>query len=97
MTPEEVRSVVKAVLEEEGIRRAAQSDDAVIKAVATILTGFGLEEDDQREMQADFSHLRRWRKSVEQAQSLTFKVVITALISGLVGALWLGFKASLGK
>ena len=46
---------------------------------------------------ADLLHLRKWRKSVEQAQSLTFKVVFTAIISGIVGAIWLGFKSSLGK
>ncbi len=97
MTPEEVRSVVAAVLEEEGNRRGAQTDEVVMKAVATILTGFGIEEEDRKELQADLSHLRRWRKSVEQAQSMTFKVVVMAIISGLVGAIWLGFKASLGK
>lgn len=97
MTPEEVRSVVAAVLEEESKRRGAQMDEVVMKAVATILIGFGIKEDDQIELQADFSHLRRWRKSVEQAQSLTFKVVFTAIVTGFVGAIWLGFKASIGK
>jgi len=49
------------------------------------------------EMRADFLHLRRWRKSVEQAQSYTFKAVITIIVSGLVGAVWLGIKVMLGK
>jgi phage terminase large subunit len=49
------------------------------------------------EMRADFQHLRRWRKSVEQAQSYTFKAVITIIVSGLVGAVWLGVKVMLGK
>lgn len=97
MTPEEIREVVGAVLEEESKRRGAQLDEVVMKAVATILTGFGIKEADQIELQADFSHLRRWRKSVEQAQSLTFKMIFTAIMGGLIGAVWLGFKASLGK
>jgi hypothetical protein len=97
MTPEEVRAVVGAVLEEESKRRGAQMDEVVMKAVATILIGFGIKESDQIELQADFSHLRRWRKSVEQAQSLTFKMMLTAIISGIVGAIWLGFKSVLGK
>jgi hypothetical protein len=46
---------------------------------------------------ADFQHLRRWRKSVEQAQSYTFKAVITVIVTGLVGAVWLGIKVMLGK
>jgi ABC-type transporter Mla maintaining outer membrane lipid asymmetry permease subunit MlaE len=49
------------------------------------------------EMRADFQHLRRWRKSVEQAQSYTFKAVITIIVTGFVGAVWLGLKVMLGK
>ncbi len=49
------------------------------------------------EMRADFQHLRRWRKSVEQAQSYTFKAVITIIVTGFVGAVWLGVKVMLGK
>ncbi len=49
------------------------------------------------EMRADFQHLRRWRKSVEQAQSYTFKAVITVIVAGLLGAVWLGIKVMLGK
>jgi hypothetical protein len=48
-------------------------------------------------MRADFQHLRRWRKSVEQAQSYTFKAVIAIIVSGFVGAVWLGVKVMLGK
>jgi hypothetical protein len=49
------------------------------------------------EMRADFQHLRRWRKSAEQAQSYTFKAVITVIVTGFVGAVWLGIKVMLGK
>ena len=49
------------------------------------------------ELRADFQHLRRWRKSVEQAQSYTFKAAITIIVAGFVGAIWLGVKVMLGK
>ena len=49
------------------------------------------------ELRADFQHLRRWRKSVEQAQSYTFKAVITIIVTGFLGAVWLGIKTTLGK
>ena len=49
------------------------------------------------ELRADFQHLRRWRKSVEQAQSYTFKAVITVIVTGFVGAVWLGVKVMLGR
>ena len=48
-------------------------------------------------MRADFQHLRRWRKSVEQAQSYTFKAVITIIVAGFLGAVWLGIKVMLGR
>jgi hypothetical protein len=35
----------------------------VLRAIATILTSFGMEEEDRRELRADFQHLRRWRES----------------------------------
>lgn len=97
MTPEEVQTVVRAVLEEESVRRGAALDEVVLKAVATILTSFGIEEDDRKELQADFIHLRKWRRSVEKAQSLTFKAALTVIVTGALGAMWLGFKALLGK
>jgi hypothetical protein len=69
----------------------------VLKTVATILSSFGLEDEDRRELRADLQHLRRWRKSVEQAQSYTFKAVISVIATGFVGAVWLGIKSTLGK
>ena len=88
--------VVEAVAEQQRLRQE-DIDAVVMKAVATTLTSFGIEEDDRRELRADFQHLRRWRRSVEQAQSYTFKAVITVIVTGFVGAVWLGIKATLGK
>jgi len=97
MTKEEIQEIVAATLEEESKRRGAAMDEVVLKAVATILTSFGIEEDDRKELQADFIHLRKWRKSVEQAQSLTFKTIVGVIVTGAIGAFWLGFKTILGK
>lgn len=97
MTPAEVQAVVRAVLEEESVRRGAALDEVVLKAVATILTSFGIEEDDRKELQADFIHLRKWRRSVEQVQNLSFITAIAAIVTGAVGAVWLGIKVLLAK
>ena len=69
----------------------------VAKTITATLSRFGIEEGDHKELMADLSHLRRWRKSVEQAQSYSFKIVITTIVSGVVGAFWLGFQAMLHK
>nr|WP_249137546.1 hypothetical protein [Bradyrhizobium canariense] len=75
----------------------ASIDAIVLKTVASVLASFGIEDDDRKELRADFQHLRRWRTSVEQAQSYTFKAVITVIATGLMGAVWLGVKVVLGK
>ena len=93
----DVRAIVAETLAEQQRLRQEDIDAVVLKAVATTLTSFGIEEDDRRELRADFQHLRRWRRSVEQAQSYTFKAVITVIVTGFVGAVWLGIKATLGK
>ena len=97
MTESEIKQVVQAVLDAENEKHAANLDDVVLKAVATILTSFGIDEEDRKELKADFVHLRKWRLSVEQAQSYTFKAVITVIATGFVGAVWMGIKAALGK
>ncbi len=97
MSDEHIRAVVAETLAEQQRLHHGDVDAAVLRTIATILISFGIEEDDRQEVRADFQHLRRWRKSVEQAQSYTFKAVITVIVTGFVGAVWLGVKVMLGK
>jgi hypothetical protein len=97
MRNEEIRAVVAETLAEQQRLRSDDIDAVVLRTISTILTSFGIEEQDRNELRADFQHLRRWRRSVEQAQSYTFKVVISVIVTGVVGALWLGAKVMLGK
>ena len=97
MQAQEIKVIVAEVLAEQKRLHNNEVDEVVLRTIATILTSFGIEEEDRVEIRADFIHLRKWRKSVEAAQGLTFKVVVTALMTGFIGAVWLGFKAILGK
>jgi hypothetical protein len=97
MTPEQIKAVVHDVLSEQRILNKADLDDIAAKTILGIMSTFGIEEDDRKEVKADFQHLRRWRKSVEQAQTYTFKAVITVIVGGFLGAIWLGFKVMMGK
>jgi hypothetical protein len=94
---EEVRAIVAETLAEQQRLEREDIDAIVFKAIATTLMSFGIEEGDRRELRADLQHLRRWRKSVEQAQGFTFKAVITVIVTGFVGAVWLGVKIMLAK
>ena len=97
-TPDdEIRAIVAETLAEQHRLQQDSIDAIVLKAVASVLASFGIEDDDRKEVRADFQHLRRWRKSVEQAQSYTFKAVITVIATGLMGAVWLGVKVVLSK
>ncbi|MCS3690966.1 hypothetical protein ABIF26_006473 [Bradyrhizobium elkanii] len=75
----------------------AEIKTVVETTVSNVLANLGLDAQDRKELQADLIHLRKWRKSVEQAQSYTFKAVITVIATGFVGAVWMGIKTALGK
>ena len=92
-----IRAVVIETLCEQQRSHHGDIEAVVDRAITTVLTSFGIEEDDRRELRADFQHLRRWRKSVEHAQSYTFKAVITIIVAGFLGAIWLGAKSMLGR
>lgn len=97
VSADEVKAIVSAVLAEQKRLHEDDLDEVVLRTLTTLLTSFGMDETDRTELRADLVHLRRWRKSVESAQGMTFKVVVGAIVSGLVGATWLGIKALLGK
>jgi len=97
MQEQEIREVVSEVLAEQKRLHNSDIDEVVLKTLATILTSFGIEEEDRVELRADLQHLRRWRKSIEQAQGYTFKIVVTSIVGGFIGAVWLGFKTLMGK
>ena len=97
MPDDEIRAIVAEKLAEQQRLQQESIDAFVLKAVASVLTSFGIEHDDRKELRADLQHVRRWRKSVEQAQSYTFKAVITVIATGLMGAVLLGVRVVLGK
>jgi uncharacterized FAD-dependent dehydrogenase len=95
MHDHDVKAIIAEVLAEQKRLYGTETEEAVQRTISTILTSFGIEEEDRAELRADFIHLRKWRKSVEQAQSLTIKAMITVIITGAAGAVWLGIKTIL--
>jgi hypothetical protein len=97
MPDDEIRAIVAETLAEQHRLQQANIDAIVLRTVASVLASFGIEDDDRKELRADFQHLRRWRTSVEQAQSYTLKAVITMIATGLMGVVGLSVKVLLGK
>jgi hypothetical protein len=93
----EIKSVVREVFAEQREGPSAIIDETMVKTVEASLTSFVIYDEDRKEMLADFQYLRRWRERMEQVQSCAFKAIVTVIVTGFVGAVWLGVKAMLGK
>jgi hypothetical protein len=68
MQEHEIKRVVAEVLAEQHSLHSNEVDTVALKTISIILTSFGIEEEDRKELRADFQHLRKWRKSVEQVE-----------------------------
>lgn len=97
MPDDEIRAIVAETLAEQQRLQQDSIDAIVLKAVASVLASFGIEDDDRKEVRADFQHLRRFRKSHEQVERVGWTAAITMMVTAFGTALWLGIKASLGK
>jgi hypothetical protein len=74
------------------VHRDEVLEEIIKKAVVQTLSTIGIDVSDRHGLKADLAHLRRWRRSVEQAQSYTMRTVITVLVTGIAGAMWMGIK-----
>lgn len=87
--------------DDQEVKTVVLSDDelkrVVRQAVHETLTSMGIDHQNPLEMQKDFQHLRQWRVAVAAAQTKTVITVIVVLVSGMLGALWLGLKSMLNQ
>ena len=77
------------------VKRVAS--EAATAAVNELLLKMGVDVSDPKaliEMQADFAHTRKWRKSVETVQRQSLITAIGILVTGFAGALWMALKGS---
>lgn len=95
--PGDIRDIVREVLREERQHQTANMDTTVLRTVSAILTSFGINDDEKNEIRLDFAHLRKWRKSVEMVERVGWTTAITVIVTGVLGALWLGVKSMIGK
>lgn len=67
----------------------------VSETVAQTLLRLGLDAEDPIELQADFLHLRKFRKSYEAAGRQTLLTAVGIIVAGILGLIWL--KIGLGN
>lgn len=97
MQEQDIKRIVAEVLAEQKRLHNDDIDEVSLKTISTILTSFGIEDEDRVELRADFQHLRRWRKASEQVERAGWRAIATVLITGVCGLIWLGLQAKFGK
>lgn len=74
---EEVREIVRATAKE-------AADEAVRQTLLTL----GIDMSNPLEMQADFRHVREWRKSVATVKKQGMMTAIAIITAGVLGLIW---------
>lgn len=97
MTEREIRELIVSVLKENAALQREQFDAFALKTLSSVLTAFGMDENDRVEIRADLTHLRQWRKSTETVKRAGWVTIVGVIVSGTLGVLWLGVKTALGK
>ena len=80
----DIRAIVVETLAEQHRLRHSDLDAVVLKTIATILTTFGIEEEDRRELRGfpAFAALAQERRA---GAKLYLKAVITVIVTGFAG------------
>lgn len=71
------------------------ASEAATAAVNDLLLKMGVDvskPDALIEMQADFAHTRKWRKSVETVQRQSLIAAVGVIVSGIAGAIWMAIS-----
>lgn len=71
--------------------------DLVSSTVKDTLLSLGIDNGSPIEMQKDFQHLREWREATDSAKKRGLFVVISILVTSMLGAIVMGIKSYLGN
>lgn len=92
-SPEEIRIIVSTILDEQEERLRAREEMIIEQAVKASFALMGVNAHDEKEvrdLKADVIHNHMWRKRVEKGQEVATKTVISTVVLGVLGALWMG-------
>jgi hypothetical protein len=97
MTAAEIQGIVHAVLAEQNRTLEHTQNELAERVAQKVLATLGLDEDETKDIRADFAHLRKWRQSMERVHTVGWTAAMTFVVTGLLAALWLGVKSAIGK
>ncbi len=94
MTDEELREMIRQELEAVQGPTAVHVQDVVRTAVTETLITLGMDASDPMSLQQDMHFVREMRQTSEKLRSKGLLVMVGLLVTALLGAVWLGIKAS---
>lgn len=97
LSPEAIRELARIEAQRVADERDARIAVLVSTAVRETLIQLGVSTAEPIELQKDFAHLRKWRMAVDGASAKAAGAALTVIVTGTIGALWLGFKTIVGK
>lgn len=92
MPPEQLEEVVKAAVEQQVNLTKEELKTLVADGVTEAFTRLGMDPGSPLEMQRDFQHLRDWRLAVQATRKKGLITLVSVLVTGVIGLVWLGFK-----
>lgn len=92
LNEDQLRTLVKVAVTEALHAQREQLENIVAESVKQTLTALGIDSSNPLEMQKDMQHLRDWRQSVNQIRNKSMMTVIGIVVTGLVGAVWVGIQ-----
>ncbi len=95
MTEDELDAIADKVAAR--VQHNGEPTAAMLQTVAAILKGFGMRAEDEAALSEDFRYLRKWRLGSERVGSIGVTALVTVMVGGVISALWIGFKAMVGK
>lgn len=97
LTEADIKRIVQETLREERKEYEAAEDSHVVKTVAAILGGFGIDAEERKEIKEDFRYTRRLRLASERVTGMTLTAAVTLIVGAIGSVLYLGVKTMLGK
>lgn len=97
LSEDQIVQIVRRTVREEQEIFDERQDKEILKTLALVLKGFGIDEKQEEDIKEDFRYLRRWRKGSERVTGIGLTALVTLLVGGFASALWIGFRQMVGK
>jgi hypothetical protein len=102
-SPEEIRIIVRTVLEEDAEAREKREAELQKRVLDSVLIMIGIDpyadpvqvSKDIKDFRATIAHSDQWRKSVNQIKKVGLATAVTTVTAGVLGAFWLGIVEKL--